>query len=179
MKTIELALESTTGYINSLTRNTVEGWWELEIGLPKGWVYDENNKIGCEIVFENEIGRLIKIFPKKKDVVVDDLIAFVEIIIHTNERIAEKEKQFKDKMQEMKGLLEKEAKTFYQELDELKENSFKNLNNAFAKNLGKPKTPRKPRKPKTETTIGEGTVTTKNAISTITEETETLESPKE
>ena len=172
MKTIELALESTTGYVNSFVRNTAEGWWEVEIGLPKGWVYDENNKIGCEIVFENEIGKLIRVFPKKKDVVIDDLIAFVEIIILTNEKIAEKEKQFKDKMQEMKGLLEKEAKSFYQELDELKENSFKNLNNAFAKNLDKPKTLRKPR-----TTKSDSDTTTETK--TVTEETDDLDSAKD
>lgn len=173
MKTLELALESTNGHINSITRNTAEGWWELEIGLPNGWVFDENNKIGCEIVFENEVGKLIRVFPKKKDIVVDDLIAFVEIIILTNEKIAEKEKQFKNKMQEMKGLLEKEAKSFYQELDELKENSFKNLNNAFAKDLEKPKTPRKPRTPKTSS----NTITD---TKTVSEETESIdESPNE
>lgn len=172
MKTIELALESTGGYVNSFTRNTVEGWWELEMGLPKGWVYDENTKIGCEIVFENERGTLIKVFPKKRDVVIDDLIAFVEIIILTNLKIAEKEKQFKDKMQEMKGLLEKEAKSFYQELDELKENSFKSLNNAFAKNLEKSKTPRKPRTPKS---IPNSTTEIKDN----SEEIKTIESPKE
>jgi len=148
MKKIELSLEPTNGYINSFTRNTVKGWWELEVGLPKTWVYDENNKIGCEIIFENEVGKLIKIFPKKTDIVIDDLVAFVEIIINTNQKIAEKEKQFTDKMQEMKGTLEKEAKKFYQELDDLKEKSFKNLNENFAKGLDKPKTPRKPRTPR-------------------------------
>jgi hypothetical protein len=172
MKTIELALESTSGYVNSFTRNTTEGWWELEMGLPKGWVYDENSKIGCEIVFENDIGKLIKVSPKKKDVVIDDLIAFVEIIILTNEKIAEKEKQFKDKMQEMRGLLEKEAKSFYLELDELKENSFKNLNNAFAKNLEKPKASRKPRTTKT-------ILDTATETKTVSEETEIIESSKD
>lgn len=176
MKPIESALEPTNGFISSFTRNTVEGWWELEIGLPKTWVYDENSKIGCDVTEEYEQGKLIRVFPKKNDVVIDDLVAFVEIIINTNERIAEKEKQFTDKMQEMKGVLEKEAKKFYQELDELKENSFKNLNATFAKNLDKPKTPRKPRTPRT--TVIEGLTNTK-PVSTVTEETETIESSKE
>ena len=112
MKPIQAALVPTDGYIKSFTRNTVEGWWELEVGLPKNWVYDENIKVGCEVVFENEVGKLVKIFPKKTDVVIDDLITFVEVIIKTNERIAEKEKQFTDKMQEMKSNLEKEAIQF-------------------------------------------------------------------
>jgi len=170
MKTIEEALNSTDGYINSFVRNTEKGWWELEIGLPKTWVFDENEKIGCEITFENELGKLIKIFPKKNGIVIDDLVSFVEIIIITNQKIAEKEKQFTDKMQEMKSILEMEAKNFYAELDELKENSFKNLNATFAKSLDKPKTPRKPRISKT--------TEASSPTETIKEETETLESSK-
>jgi hypothetical protein len=161
MKPIELILHAIDGYLISLTRDPINGWYVLEIGLPKTWVFDENNKIGCEVIEEYEQGKIIKISPKKEDVVIDDLIAFVEIIIQTNEKIAEKEKQFTDKMQEMKGVLEKEATKFYQELDELKENSFKNLNISFAKNLDKPKNPRKPRtvvKPMLTNTISEETI---------------------
>lgn len=150
MKPIELALDSTTGYINSFTRNTLEGWWEVEVGLPVTWVFDENSKISCEIIFENEVGKLIKVSPKKHDVVIDDLIEFIEIIIKTNEKIAEKEKQFTDKMQEMKNHLEEEAIKFYRELDELRENSFKKNNENFTKTLNnseqkKPQITRKPR----------------------------------
>lgn len=174
MKPIELALNPIDGYLISLTRDPENSWYVLEIGLPKTWVFDENNKISCEVTEEYEQGKIVKIFPKKNDVVVDDLINFVEIIIETNERIAEKEKQFTDKMQEMKGILEKEAKKFYQELDELKENSFKNVNDNFAKNLDKPKiskTPRKPRVAKVEITP----VVTK----IVTEETESIGLSKE
>ncbi len=150
MKLIEEALQPTDGYIKSFTRNTVNGWWELEIGLPKAWVFGENKEIKCEVLLENEIGKLIKISPKNHTVVIDDLIKFVEIIIETNQRIAEKENEFTDRMQEMKSVLEKEAKKFYRELDELKINSFKNLNENFAKTLGsnEEKKPRKPRQKK-------------------------------
>jgi len=148
MKTIETALEPTNGYINSFTRNTVEGWWELEIGLPKAWVFNENNEIACEVIFQNDVGKLIKVSPKNRNIVIDDLVTFVEIILETNKKIAEKEKQFTDKMEEMKGILEQEAKKFYKELDELKENSFKNLNDNFVKNLH-PEEEKKPRKPRT------------------------------
>ena len=135
MNTIELALQSTNGYINSFTRNTVDGWWELEIGIPKSWVFDENKEIKCEIINQNDIGKLIKIFPKNPDITIDDLIRFVEVIIETNQKISEKEKEFTDKMQEMRGVLEEEAKNFYKELDELKANSFKNLNDNYVKTL--------------------------------------------
>jgi len=186
MKPIEKQLEPTNGYITSFTRNTVEGWWELEMGLPISWVFDENSNIDCEVVMENDIGKLIRVFPKKNDIYVDDLITFVEVIIKTNEKIAEKEKQFTNKMQEMKGILEEEAKKFYQELDELKENSFKKNNDNFDKTLDeskpaapkatadKPKQIRKPRAPRTPKKDAE-----KKSHSTVTEETEDIESIKE
>lgn len=187
MKPIQAALTSTDGYIKSFSRNTVEGWWEVEIGLPINWVYDENVKIGCEVVFENEVGKLVRVYPKKTDVVLDDLIAFVEIIIATNERIAEKEKQFTDKMQEMKGILEDEAKKFYQELDELKENSFKKNNANFAKTLevkpkrGRPKGSKTKVEKKEEVTpvmvkTTAPSSTTNPTTNTVTVETETLDS---
>lgn len=154
MKPIESALQPTNGYINSFIRNTQEGWWELEVGLPKTWVFDENDKIGCTVIFENEVGKLIRVFPKKQGIVIDDLNSFVEIIIATNKKITEKEKQFINKMQEMKNALEKEAQKFYEELDALKENSFKNLNAAFVKNLqDKEKKPRKLYQRKEKATI--------------------------
>ena len=148
MKTIELALQPITGNLVSITRNTVEGWYEIEIGLPSSWYYDENDEIGCEVLSKNDAGKLIKIFPKNQEIVIDDLVAFVEIIIDTNKKIADKEKQFTDRMQEMKGVLEKEAKKFYEELDELKINSIKNLNDNFVKVLH-PESEKKPRKPRT------------------------------
>lgn len=178
MKIIESALHAIDGYLISITRDPDNGWYVLEIGLPKTWVFDENNKIGCEIIEEYEQGKVVKVFPKKVGVVIDDLVGFVGIIIETNEKIAEKEKEFTEKMQEMKSLLEKEAKHFYEELDDLKESSFKNLNDSFAKNLEKsndtkPKTTRKPRAPRT-TKTNAGETTTKKKIETVTEETENL-----
>jgi len=192
MKPIESALAPTDGYITSFVRNTVEGWWEIEVGLPAGWVFDENSKIGCEILVENDVGMLIKVFPKVNGVVIDDLVAFVEVVIETNEEIAKKEKEFTDRIQKMKDVLEKEAIEFYTELDELKENRFKKNNNEFDKSLGKtkskttpkatttpekPKTVRKPRPPRTPKTKT-GQTATKKTTKTVTEETETLDSSK-
>jgi hypothetical protein len=152
MKTIELALQPITGFLVSITRNTQNGWYEIEIGLPSTWYYDENDEIGCEVISEikteNASGKIIKIFPKNEEIVIDDLVAFVQVIIDTNKRIADKEKQFTDRMQEMKGVLEKEAKKFYEELDELKINSIKTLNDNFVKVL-RPDAEKKTRKPRT------------------------------
>lgn len=135
MKTIEAALEPVTGFLLSIKRNPMNGWYEIEIGLPNSWVFDENNEIKCEIISKSDAGKLVKIVPKNDKIVIDDLITFVEIIIETNKKIAEKEKEFTDRMEQMKGMLESEAKKFYEELDELKSNSFKKHNDNFVKEL--------------------------------------------
>ena len=160
MGTINSILEPITGYLISITRNTIDGWYEIEIGVPKGWVLDENKEIKCEVINENENGKLIKISPKNNKIIVDDLIAFVQIIIQTNGKIAEKEKEFTVKMQKMKGTLEEEAKKFYEELDELKINSFKNINVKFEKSLNSDeKIETRGRKKKNEIIVVSGTTT--------------------
>ena len=76
---------------------------------------------------------------------------------------------------------------FYEELDDIKENSFKKNNEKFDKDLDntktttkkptseKPKAPRKPRAPRTP----RAKTTEKKPVQTVTEETEDIESPKE
>jgi uncharacterized protein with von Willebrand factor type A (vWA) domain len=175
MKTIELALQPVEGYLISITRNLMDGWYEIEIGIPNNWVFDENNEIKCEILAEDNKYKAIKISPKNRNIVIDDLIAFFEIIINTNKKIAEKEEEFKLQMEEMKKGLEKKASAFFKELDELKENSFKKINDNFVKNIHKDnddeKKSKKTRQPKVISSTGE-TSTTKTT-------TELLEIDKE
>ena len=124
MSTVEELLSPISGYLFSITRDTVNGWYVLEIGVPAKWVYKDNEYIGCEILDENEDGKLVKIYPKIEKIVLDDLINFVTIIIATNRRIAEKEAEFQEKMEQIKKELEKDASKFYEELDILKKSSF-------------------------------------------------------
>jgi hypothetical protein len=128
-------LEPIKDCLMSINRNFEMGWYELEIGIPIGWVFGENESIKCEIVEETDKGKIICISPKNNDVYLDDLIFFVIAIIGTNKKIAEKEKEFTTKMNEMKSLLELEAEKFYKELEDLKEKSFNDLNeNSSQKN---------------------------------------------
>jgi len=124
MNTVEELLNPISGYLFSITRDTVNGWYVLEIGVPAKWVYKDNEYIGCEITDENEDGKLVKIYPKIDKIGLDDLINFVTIIIATNRRIAEKEAEFQEKMEQIKKELEKDASKFYEELDILKKSSF-------------------------------------------------------
>ncbi len=181
MKIIEEALSGVDGYLISISRDTLNGWYVLEIGLPAGWVFDENEKIGCEVLVEEE-GKLIKISPKIDGIVIDDLIGFLEIIIDINQKIAEKEKQFTDKMDEMKRELEEKARNYYKELDDLKDESFKKVGGEFADNL-KPKPKSKRGRPKgsknTKKVEPNAGLTQTEPMSTVTEDTETLSSKVE
>lgn len=135
MKPIEAALDPSDGKINTFKRDTIKGWWEIEVGIPSKWVFEENNNIGTEIIFENKLGKLIRVYPKNHDIVIDDLVTYIDVVIKTNEKIAEKEKQFTDKMEQMRTMLEIEAEKFYVELDELRDNSFKKNNAEFNETL--------------------------------------------
>jgi hypothetical protein len=140
MGVIENALNSVEGHLISVSRNPMKGWYEIEVGVYKSWVFDSNKDIECEVIAEDNDGKLLKIYPKNGKTTIDELIRFVELIIQTNERIAEKEKEFAKEMEKMKELLEEKAKSFYTELDSLKDSSFKNLSLNLEADLSKPTT---------------------------------------
>jgi hypothetical protein len=124
MNSIEEELKPLSGYLVSIKRNTVKGWYELEVGVPADWIYKSNEQINCDVKKKGEKGHLLTISPKNENIIIDDLVAFVKLIIDTNNRIREKEKEFTSKMNKVKKDLENQAKEFYEELDELKEKSF-------------------------------------------------------
>lgn len=128
MESIEKGLEPLSGYLISIKRNTQKGWYELEVGVPSDWIYKSNDDINCEVEKKTNIGHILKISPQKENITVDDLVAFVKLIIDTNQKIREKEKQFTEQMDRVKKDLENRAKEFYSELETLKENSFKEFN---------------------------------------------------
>lgn len=132
------ALSSIEGYLLSITRNTEGGWYELEIGMPKNWVFSGNDEIGCEITSEAENGTLIKVSPKWDDITIDDLITFVVKTIQINNKIKEEELQFQKEIEEFKERLENKAKEHYNKLDELKVISIKRLGGAL-EGVGAPK----------------------------------------
>ena len=138
MNTIESILKPITGYLISISRDTTNGWYTLEVGLPVGWVFDDNEEVQCEVLKETDNGNLINIAPKKQEITIDDLVKFVGIIIDTNETIARKEKEFTQKMEDMRERLEEEAKKYYEELDEIKETKFQTASEEFVEELQKP-----------------------------------------
>jgi hypothetical protein len=148
MKEIETILEPITGYLVKIIRNPQEGWYEMEVGIPNDWVFNENNEIGVEVITETDLGKILKIFPKSQGIGIDDLVLYVIIVINTNKKIAEKQEEFKRQLQEMKRGIEERATEYFKQMDELKENSFKKLSDNFLEGLAKVKKPRKKRTPK-------------------------------
>lgn len=130
MGTVNDKLELIAGYFATLKRDTTNGWYLLEIGLPLNWVFKSNDVIDCEIVSENKHGKLIIIKPKEKskDVTADDLLEFAELIKKTNIEIVNREKSFTEKMDKVKKGLEDEINLFYVELENLREESFSVFN---------------------------------------------------
>lgn len=140
MGVIQDKLKPIEEYMAILSRDTIKGWYEMEVGMPANWVYSENKDIKCEVLAEDDNYKLIKLSPKNVKITADDLVDFFEIIIQTNEKIAQKEEEFKKRMEKIKEELEGEAKKFYEELDSLKENSFKNVTVRFENKLDESKT---------------------------------------
>lgn len=120
-------LKLVTGNLFSIIRDTENGTWFIEVGIPNTWEIGDNDDIDCETIGETESAKLIKISPKHEDVIVDDLILFVEVIIGINKEIAEKEKEFSQEMERKKKEMDEKIKSFYIKLEEHKQNSFKSL----------------------------------------------------
>lgn len=157
--TIDSILKPINHYLISINRNTTNGWYELQIGLPNNWIFDENDNIECEIIAESDEGKLVRIAPKKAKILIDDLVHFVELILKINDRIAAKEREFTERMEAMKEELELEAKKYYTEIDDIKQNP--NVLDEL-KNTADTPAPKKPRgRPKGST---KGSTTTKAVV---------------
>ena len=124
---IENKLKELEGYLLSIERNPDESRYEVKIGVPKSWVYKGNSLIECEVISKTEVGVLLLIYSKKKNISLDALIEFSTLILKTNKKIQEKEISFKKEIDKAKKKLEDQVKEFYSDLEKIKEVSFKNL----------------------------------------------------
>jgi hypothetical protein len=144
MNIIDERLTQVTGYLVNINRDYDNGWYDIQVAIPVSWEIGNNDNIECQILGENENGKLVKIAPKNDTVVIDDLLLFAEVIIETNIEIEKKEKEFDEKIMKMKRDLEQQAKEFYAKLDEHKKTSFKNLkknDSVVVDDIPEPETP--------------------------------------
>ena len=156
MNVLNDRLKTVTGYLINITRDWENGWYFIEVAVPVSWEIGDNDDIECEVLNENPKGKMVKIAPKNNNVILDDLILFAEIIIETNIEIQKKEKEFEEKINDMKKKLELQAKEFYTQLDEHKKTSFKHLKKGYDNNTSKDtteKTTKRGRPPKNGETV--------------------------
>jgi hypothetical protein len=127
MKLLEKALNNIDGYLLSIERDAMKGKYELKVGIPKDWVYESTEKVECEVIQTTKQGDLIKIVALEDDIVIDDLIEFVNIIIATNHQIAEMQEKHKKGQEEAVKKMEEEEAMFMEEIENMAKNSFKNM----------------------------------------------------
>jgi hypothetical protein len=128
MKSVQSVLTQLDGYLMSVARDPENGWYYLEIGLPKNWVYSSNDLILCTEIQSSDVGKIIKIEPNNNnDVIVDDLIEFVSLIVKTNKTVLDKEIEFSKHIEKIKSDLEKQIEFFYTDLDKMKKTSFNKI----------------------------------------------------
>lgn len=156
MAIVEETLKPLDGYLFAIKRDTVNGWYYLEVGLPKSWIYRGNDIIDCVKLNEWNAGNLIKVTPKVEGITLDDLIKFTQLILDTNAKILEKVHEFEEKIKQVKESLNADKIGFNKELDDLREQSFgafdynSNITPVKKRGRGRPKgsTTKKNPKPK-------------------------------
>lgn len=127
MKNIQSQISQLDGYLISISSDPENGWFFLEIGLPKNWVFNSNDLITCTEINSSDVGKIIKVEPNNNEIIVDDLIEFVLLIVKTNKTVLDKEIEFSKHIEKVKTDLEKQIKSFYSDLDEMKKTSFNKI----------------------------------------------------
>jgi len=130
MKVVYNALSRISSNLISITRNTENGWYEFEIGIPATWAFKNTSEITCEILTENPVGKILRISPVVDTILIDDLIDFVSLIIETNQKIVEKENAFYKTIEDIKQMVDEKLSSHKKELEILKESSFVDLTKA-------------------------------------------------
>lgn len=120
--------EKIKKFLIKIENNVDKNYFEFEIGLPEKWYYKSNDFICCENLKKiDNYGTIVKIYPKKQDIRVDDIFNFIIKTIEINNRIAEMEKAFQEKMESEKEKIKNEVEKFYSKIEDLRVKSFENL----------------------------------------------------
>jgi hypothetical protein len=120
---IHKILENLNGYLISINRNFETEMYELEVGFKKNWVFKSNDNIECSVEKETDSGSLVIISGKHDEVVIDDLVQYVNKVIETNKKITEMQERFEEELKRKKEQLEEEVFKFQEEIDKYKDTS--------------------------------------------------------
>lgn len=123
-KTLDKILNNLDGYLMSIERNVDTSMYELKVGFRKNWVYKSTDDIECKVIVESENGNIVIISGKHDEVIIDELIDFVNKVIETNKKITQMQEEFEKQMEEEKDKLAEKFMKFEEEIEEMKESSF-------------------------------------------------------
>ena len=126
MGAVDKVLTKLDSYLYTIKRDTVKGWYVLEVGIPTSWTYKSTSKIECDEIGATEKMAMIKINPTEKDVLIDDLLLFATQIVSNNKKIEKMREDFENKMKEIKEKLAEEYEKFEDEIDEIEDGLFEN-----------------------------------------------------
>jgi len=124
MRTIERILSKLDSYLYTIKRDTKNGWYVLEIGVPASWTYKSTNIIECKELGGNEKSVLVQINPTEKGVSVDSLLDFAVQVVNNNKKVEKMREDFELKMNDIKVKLEEEYEKFEDEIENIEDSLF-------------------------------------------------------
>ena len=124
MRTVERILSKLDSYLYTIKRDTKNGWYVLEIGIPASWTYKSNSKIECKELGGNKKSVLVQINPIEDDVPVDTLLDFAIQLVNNNKKIEKMREDFELKMKDIKVQLNEEYEKFENEIENIEDNLF-------------------------------------------------------
>ena len=124
MGTIEKILKKLDSYLYTIKRDTVKGWYVLEMGIPTSWTYKSTGKIECEETASTEKMAMVQINPTEVNVSIDDLLNFAIQITINNKKIEKMRNDFEKKMSEIKEQLAEEYEKFEDEIEDMEDGLF-------------------------------------------------------
>jgi hypothetical protein len=125
MQSLDSVLKPLSNNLILIRKNLDNNQYEIEMGIPKDWIFEKNNNIDCEVLGENENGKLIKIMPLNEKVLIDNLIIFAEKIVMVNEEIEKQKVEFEKKMEETRITLINQFMEFHNDMEKKITLSFK------------------------------------------------------
>ena len=125
MGVLNEALSPIDGFLIKIERDTKNGWYFFEVGFPENWFYKENEHVTAEILKTIEgKGKIIKIAPKNDDVDSDYIIEYIRKVVEVNKSVSEREKMFKDEMEEFKTSFQGKIADFETQMESFKDKAF-------------------------------------------------------
>lgn len=120
-KPVAEKLKPIDGYVLGVNRNTENGYYELNIGVPKDWEILTSKTILSEVILHHEEnGDILRIYSKDEDVVIDDLLDFVIEIVKSNEEIEQIQRELDEELANKRKNLEAELKMIYETFENRK-----------------------------------------------------------